>query len=96
MPAGLTPWQRLTPEQLEQLGLTRDDVRCAAWWIDETGRRSRGHLAIGRALAAASGLWRVLGLLLLVPPLRWLAAAAYPLVARLRHCLPGGTPGCRM
>jgi len=94
-PARAVAWQRLSPEELERLGLTLDDVRCAAWWIDEGGRRSRGHLAIARSLAAASGVWRALGLLLLVPPFRWLAAAAYPVVVRLRHRLPGGTPACR-
>jgi hypothetical protein len=26
------------------------------------------------------------------PPLRWVAAATYPLIARWRHRLPGGTP----
>ncbi|MGH9170291.1 MAG: hypothetical protein ACRD0Z_05400, partial [Acidimicrobiales bacterium] len=36
------------------------------------------------------------GRALSVPPLRWLAAAVYPVVARVRHRLPGGTPACRV
>ena len=89
-------WQRLNADQLDRLGLTLDDVRSAAWWIDAAGRRSRGHLAIARALRAAPGWPSVVGRVLLVPPVRWLAAGAYPLVARWRHRLPGGTPACRV
>jgi hypothetical protein len=76
-------WQQLGPDGLARLGLTVEDARDAAWWVDETSRY-RGHLAIGHALAARSPLGRAL----LVPPLRWLAAGAYPLVVRLRHRLP--------
>jgi predicted DCC family thiol-disulfide oxidoreductase YuxK len=88
-------WQHLSAAELEGLGLTHDDVRSAAWWIDSEGRRSRGHLAIARALRAGRGWPSVAGALLLVPPLRWLAAGAYPLIARRRDRLPGGTPACR-
>lgn len=88
-------WQELGTAELAQLGLTLGDVRTAAWWIDADGRRSRGHIAIARALKAASGWPALVGCILLVPPFRWLAAAAYPLVARWRHRLPGGTASCR-
>ena len=84
------PWQDLGAEGLAELGLSVEEAREAAWWVDGAGRY-RGHLAIGHALAERSRLGRVL----LVPPLSWLGAAAYPLVARYRHRLPGGTPACR-
>jgi predicted DCC family thiol-disulfide oxidoreductase YuxK len=89
-------WQHLSEDELERLGLTRDDVRRAAWWIDPAGRRSRGHMAIARALRAAHGWPSAVGCILLVPPFRWLAAGAYPLIAHWRHRLPGGTPACRV
>jgi predicted DCC family thiol-disulfide oxidoreductase YuxK len=89
-------WQHLGSDDLHRIGLTLDEVRAAAWWIDPSHGRSRGHLAIARALQAAPGWPSVVGELLLVPPFRWLAAAAYPLIARWRHRLPGGTPACRM
>jgi predicted DCC family thiol-disulfide oxidoreductase YuxK len=89
-------WQHLSANQLERLGLTADDVRSAAWWIDPSGARSRGHLAIARALGAANGWPSAVGRILLVPPFRWLAAGVYPLIARSRHRLPGGTPACRL
>jgi len=94
-PQRAVAWQHLSDGQLERLGLTLDDVRGAAWWIDPSRGRSRGHLAIARALRAADGWPSVAGRILLLPPFRWLAAGAYPLVARWRHRLPGGTPACR-
>ena len=89
-------WQHLSAGELERLGLSLDDVRRAVWWIAPSGDRSRGHLAIARALRAADGWLSVVGQILLVPPFRWLAAGAYPLIARWRHLLPGGTPACRI
>jgi predicted DCC family thiol-disulfide oxidoreductase YuxK len=95
-PEQAVAWQHLSADQRERLGLSLDDVRCAAWWVDRDGRRSRGHVAIARALRAAPGWPSIVGRILLIPPFRWLAAATYPLIARWRHRLPGGTPACRM
>ena len=95
-PQHAVAWQHLSTDELERLGLTSADVREAVWWIDPSGGRSRGHLAIARALRAANGWPSVVGRILLVPPFRWLAAGAYPLIARWRDRLPGGTPACRM
>jgi predicted DCC family thiol-disulfide oxidoreductase YuxK len=89
------PWQRLGDDELERLGLTEADARAAAWWVDDQGRSFRGHLAIAHALAAGGGIRAVCGGVLLTPPFRELARGAYPVVARLRHRLPGGTPACR-
>jgi len=89
-------WQALASDELEVHALTPDDVRSAAWWIDDSGRRSRGHLAIAQALTAGSGWPAAVGRVLLVPPFRWIAGAMYPLIARWRHRLPGGTPACRI
>ena len=88
-------WQTLAADELAARALTADDVRSAAWWIDETGRRSRGHLAIAHALAAGTGWPAAVGRVLLLPPFRWIAAGLYPLIARWRYRLPGGTPACR-
>jgi predicted DCC family thiol-disulfide oxidoreductase YuxK len=80
-------WQELP--SLETLGLTEHDVQTAAWWIDVSGRPHRGHRAIARALVACKGAWSIAGWLLLIPPVSWLAAGVYALVARYRHRLPG-------
>jgi len=95
LPADTTvqPYQWL---DLEPLGLTPEDGQRAAWWIDDRGRCHRGHRAAGHALVAMGGLWRVPGALFLIPPISWVAAGIYALVARFRYKLPGGTPACRL
>jgi len=91
-PAAIVPWQSL---DLEALGLSQNDVTRFAWWIDERGRKSRGHRAIARALIACRQPWPIVGWLLLLPPITWLAAVGYRLVANNRGLLPGATPACR-
>lgn len=92
-PVRVSPWQIL---DLEELGLTENDVTTAAYWIDGEGRAHRGHLAIGRSLVAAGGFWRLVGHLLLRPPVSWLARPVYSWVAANRHRLPGATDACRV
>ena len=87
------PWQAL---DLDELGLTVADVVGAAWWLSPAvSRPARGHEAIGRALAAASGAWGVVGRLIVRRPVCWLARPVYALVARNRHRMPGGAPACQ-
>jgi predicted DCC family thiol-disulfide oxidoreductase YuxK len=87
------PWQSL---DLDSLGLTEADVTAAAYWVDDEGGLHRGHLAIGRALVTAGGLWGIVGRLLVSPPLTWVARPVYALVARYRYKLPGATDACRL
>ena len=87
--ARVEPWQSL---ELEELGLSRPDAAAAVWWIDDRGRgprRSRGAEAIGRSLVVAGGAWRIIGRLIVHPPLCWLARPIYTLVAANRHRLGG-------
>jgi predicted DCC family thiol-disulfide oxidoreductase YuxK len=91
--ASVQPWQRL---DLRTLGLTPPDVTAAAWWVDAEGRRHRGHRAAAAALRTIGGAWSVLGLLLVVPPVSWLAAGVYAVVARNRHRMPGSTDACKL
>lgn len=89
------PYQELDRTALEGLGLSPSQVAGAAWWVDEGGTTWAGHQAIARSLVAAGGWRGTVGRALLVPPLRWLGSAAYPLVARHRRRLPGSVPACR-
>ena len=92
--AGSTqPWQRL---DLRSVGLSPTDVADYAWWVTPDGTRRRGHRAIAGALRAVGGGWAAIGRLLEVPPVSWLAAAVYQLVARNRHRLRrfGIKPAC--
>ena len=97
-PAGprAVAWQHLGPETLEELGLSREQAQEAAWWVDATGKRFKGHRAITKSLLAARGWKQVVGALITIPPLSWGAAALYPVIVRYRYHLPGGTPDCRI
>ena len=95
-PAQAVAWQRLGESRLDDLGLTTDEARTAAFWVDERGRLFRGHRAVAKALMAGSPAQRILGAALLTPPLSWLARPGYWVVARYRHRLPGATDACRL
>jgi predicted DCC family thiol-disulfide oxidoreductase YuxK len=79
--------QELDRAALARLGLSAAQVADAAWWVDEHGATWQGHQAIARSLVAGGGWRRTVGRALLVPPLRWLAATVYPVVARNRRRL---------
>lgn len=86
-------WQFL---DLDAVGLTVDQVSTSVWWLVDDRPVEHSSRAIGRALVARGGIWRLPGRVLLLPAMRPLADAVYRLVARYRHRLPGGTPVCRM
>jgi predicted DCC family thiol-disulfide oxidoreductase YuxK len=80
---------------LEALGTTASRASGELLWVAD-GRVHGGAQAVAGLLIDARGLWRPLGLLLRIPPFRWLAARVYHLVAVNRHRLPGGTPACAL
>jgi predicted DCC family thiol-disulfide oxidoreductase YuxK len=45
---------------------------------------------------AAGGAWGLVGRVLLIPPVSWLAALGYELVAHNRSKLPGATDACAL
>jgi predicted DCC family thiol-disulfide oxidoreductase YuxK len=87
----VVPYQRT---DLVGLGLTREACADAVQWVGDDGATAAGHRAVARLLVNSGPLWQLLGVLLLVPPVSWLAAGVYRLVAANRMRLPGGTPAC--
>lgn len=86
-------WQAL---DLAAVGATPDQAESYVGWLVGGRIRSLGSAAIADALVAAGG-WRALaGRVLRLPGVRRLAAALYPVLARNRHRLPGGTETCRI
>ncbi len=81
----VVPWQSL---DLAEVGLTEQQVRAAAYWLDDQVVDS-GEGAIARSLVACGSGYAVLGRLLLLGGVRRVAAVAYRLVARHRGRLPG-------
>ena len=95
LPAAVTvvAWQFA---DLAALGVTVERAQQEVLWVDPDGAVSGGAAAVARLLRAAGVPWSVLGALIGLPPLRWVAPPVYRLVAANRHRLPGGTPACRM
>lgn len=89
----IQPWQAL---DLDALNLTREECETAVQWIGLDGRRAAGHVAVARTLIHAGKGWGLVGRLLLVPGVSWLAARVYSWIARNRHRMPGGTAECSL
>lgn len=85
------PWQTL---DLDALGLTTQQVTEAAYWVEGDRPIAAGADAIAAALCATR--WRLIGRVILCPPVQPIAKVVYRLVARNRHRMPGGTASCRM
>lgn len=86
------PWQ--TQGLLDEVGLTEQQCREAAWFVDERGRAFRGAAAMNEALRRLGGVFRVASWLYRVPGLRQIEDIAYAWVARNRWRMPGGAAAC--
>ena len=69
---------------VERVGLSREEVARAAWAVEPGGRKFEGAAAINRVLRELGGGWLLLGLLYVVPPVRWVEDRYYGRVARRR------------
>jgi predicted DCC family thiol-disulfide oxidoreductase YuxK len=91
--AAVEPWQFT---DLAAYGTDSDRATQEVIWVDEAGRIQGGAQAFARLLIHSGGAWRVLGRVLTLPPVRWVAAGVYRLVANNRQRMPGGTPACAL
>ncbi len=66
---------------LGALGVSRAEASRSIQWIEPSGRVSAAHVAAARLLVYNGGGWALLGRLMFVPPVAWIAAAAYRFVA---------------
>jgi predicted DCC family thiol-disulfide oxidoreductase YuxK len=80
---------------LEALGTTAERAEHELLWVAD-GRVYGGAQAVAKLLIDAGRGWAVPGLLLRLPPFRWIAHGVYRLIADNRHRLPGGTPACAL
>ena len=93
-PIHAVPWQRA---HLANFGLTEEQASRRVYFVDNTGSVFGGHRAFAALLRVQPQLgYKVLGSLIILPPISWIAAVAYVLVAKYRHKLPGGTPACKL
>ncbi|MCF3960658.1 thiol-disulfide oxidoreductase DCC family protein [Streptomyces fuscigenes] len=87
----MTPWQFA---DLDALGTTAERAQYEVLWVTPAGTVLGGAQAVAKLLMRCGGAWPVVGALLTLPPVRWIAHGAYRLVAANRARLPGGTPAC--
>src|SRR5919112_5941904 len=73
----VVPWQFL---DLDDVGLTVDQVETSVWWLRDDRPVEHSSRAIGLALVARGSVWSWPGRLLLVPVVRPVADAVYRLV----------------
>ncbi len=83
--AEIVAWQ-LT--DLAELGMTEERAAEAVQWVEADGTVRSGHEAIAAVLQTAGGIWRIVGRIVLLPGISWIAARVYRLVADNRHRLP--------
>ncbi|MFJ6697992.1 thiol-disulfide oxidoreductase DCC family protein [Streptomyces sp. NPDC091272] len=79
---------------LEALGVRQERAEYEVLWVTPVGTVYGGAQAVAKALLSAGGAWPLVGALLTLPPVRWVAHGLYRLVADNRHRLPGGTAAC--
>lgn len=92
-PIEIHAWQ-LT--DVTRFGLTAQQTASQVYFVSG-GKSFGGHEAFAQILIAQkSRVLRAIGVALMYPPLSWLAAPSYRLVAKYRHRLPGGTPACKL
>jgi predicted DCC family thiol-disulfide oxidoreductase YuxK len=81
-------YQPYQTAELAALGVSEAEAAHSLLWVARSGRIGQGSAAVARLLVASGGLLALLGRVLLVPPVSWLAQLVYRLVAILRHHLP--------
>jgi len=91
--------RRVLPAEVElrayqrtDLAVLRVDVKAAAravHWVAPGAPPQAGARAIAAWLVASGFPWSLAGLMLTVPPVSWLAAATYRMIASNRHRIPG-------
>jgi len=80
-------YQDLEPDELDGTGLSQDIVSSQAVWMDPDGRQFYGHKAVAKSLLHIGGIWKILGKMMLLPPISWVARGVYRVTASNRHRL---------
>ena len=90
----IIPWQTSAQELPGLVTPTIPEMRASVWWLDADTSYA-GARAIAHALMSASSPWRHMGRAMTWVP-SWISEAAYRVVARNRHRLPGSSDACRV
>ena len=88
--AGIVPtgWRNVPSTELtSSYGLTQEQLEHSVWLIENPEseqKRYSGAKAVGKVLRIRGGLWGGLGWLTFIPPMSWIAAGMYRVVANNR------------
>lgn len=91
--ASIRAWQFA---DLEALGVTQAEAEDAIQWVTSPNDHTAGPEALADLLRSSRPWWRLVGLILGLRPVLWVAWPAYRAVSRNRHRLPGGTATCSL
>ncbi|MFF7177984.1 DCC1-like thiol-disulfide oxidoreductase family protein [Streptomyces sp. NPDC008121] len=86
-----TAWQSA---DLALLGVPQERAEYEALWVTPVGAVYGGAQAVAKLLLRAGGGWAVLGAVLSLAPVRWIAHVVYRVIADNRGRLPGGKRAC--
>ena len=89
----LVPWQST---DLTALGTSAERTQREALWVATDGTIHGGAAVFAEWLQFQGGGYEVMGRGMNLPVIRDLAAAAYRMIAKNRHRLPGGSPACAL
>lgn len=87
--------QRLDDDTISAHGITRERLALEVVWVDR-GTVLGGADAIAASLKAATGWVHLLGVVISLPGMVQLGRLVYPVVAKNRHQMPGGTDACKI
>ena len=83
-----TGWINVPSAQLSRTyGLTQDQLAHSVWLIEQLDSdpiHHSGAKAVGKVLRIRGGLWGAIGWLTFIPPMSWVAAGIYRVVANNR------------
>ncbi|MGW7575880.1 thiol-disulfide oxidoreductase DCC family protein [Streptomyces sp. NPDC054765] len=88
-----TPWQFA---DLARLGIAQRRAEHEVLWVPPAGAVHGGAQAVAKLLMSARGGWPLVGALLTLPPVRWVAHGAYRVIAHNRQRMPGATAACAL
>jgi predicted DCC family thiol-disulfide oxidoreductase YuxK len=85
--------RNFSDDDLLAMHLDRALVNSTLCWCSDE-RVETGAGAVSKALINARGAWRLVGRVLRVAPVSWVAEFAYRVVAKNRYRLPGASASC--
>ena len=89
----MVAWQFV---DLAALGLTPEQCQTSIQWVRAPGSAATEAVAAAELLRSGSAPWPLVGRVMAAKPVIGVANAAYRLIARNRHRLPGATPACQV